>query len=160
VGDLAAAKSNRRFYLISVGQDFLGMLHLEIVIVLIGHRPEFDLLDLDDDLFLLGLVRSLFLLVKILAEINDTTDRRLGLGRDFDQVVAALTRKSYGLLGRHNAELLPFFINDTHFLRANAFVDANAGTSLIAPSSETALITVTNKNTSVEFSDCGLWITD
>src|SRR5262245_17606687 len=126
------------------------MLHLEIVIVLVGHRPELDLLDLDDDLFLLGLMRSFLLLVKILAEINDTTDRRLSLWRDFDQVVAALARNSDGLLRRQNAELLPFFINDPHFLRANAFVDANAGTSLIAPSSETALITVTNKNTSVE----------
>src|SRR5262245_23794735 len=87
---LAAAEPDRRLHFVPVGQNLPGMLHLEIVVVLIGGRTKLDLLDLDDDLFLLGLVRPLLLLVKILAEVNDATDRRLGLGRDFDQIVAAL----------------------------------------------------------------------
>src|SRR5215510_667528 len=87
---LASAEPDRRLHLVPVDQNLLGMLHLEIVVVLVGGRTKLNLLDLDDDLFLLGLVRPLLLLVKILAEVNDATDRRLGLGRDFDQVVAAL----------------------------------------------------------------------
>src|SRR5262249_4251229 len=114
VRDLASPESDRRLHFVSIGQNLLGMLHLEIVVVLIGHRTELDLFDLDDDLFLLGFVRSLFLLVKILAEINDATNRRLGLGRDFDQIVAALTRDREGLLRRHDAHLLPIFVNHSH----------------------------------------------
>src|SRR5262245_56465084 len=126
------------------------MLHLEIVVVLVGGGAKLNLLDLDDDLFLLGLVRPLLLLVKILAEVDDATDRRLGLGRDLDKVVAALARNRDGLLWRHDAQLLPFFVNYPHLFGANALVDANVGASLIAPPSKTALITVADKNTSVE----------
>src|SRR5215470_14328605 len=144
---LAATEPDRRFHLIPVGQNLPGMLHLEIVVVLIGGGAKLNLLDLDDDLFLLGLVRPLLLLVKILAEVNDATDRRLGLGRDFDQVVAALASNPEGLLRRHNAKLLPLLIDYPHFFRANTLVDANTGASLIAPPSKTALITVADKNT-------------
>src|SRR5262249_37252216 len=44
----------------------------------------------------------------------------------------------------------PFFVNHPHFFRANALVDANTGASLIASPPVTALITVTDKNTSVK----------
>jgi len=46
--------------------------------------------------------------------------------------------------------LLPVFVNYSHLFSANALVDANTGAPLIAPPSVTALITVTDKNTSVE----------
>jgi hypothetical protein len=98
-------------------------------------------------------VRPLLLLVKILAEINDPADRRLGLGRDFNQVIASLARNGDSLLRRHNAHLLSLFINHAHFFYANTFIDADLWASVIAPSPIPALITVADKFTSVEISN-------
>lgn len=47
----------------------------------------------------------------------------------------------------------PFFVNHSHLFDANALVDANTGASLIASPPVTAMITVADKNTSVEISN-------
>src|SRR5262245_5511760 len=105
VGYLASTEPDRRLHLVPVGQNLPGLLHLEIVVVLVCGMARLKLLDSDADLLLLGHVRALLLLVKILAESNDATDRQLGLGRDFDQVIATPARKSEGLLRRHDPQL-------------------------------------------------------
>ena len=64
--------------------------HLHVVIVIVDAGPDLDLLDLDDLLLLAGLVLLLLGLVFELAEIEDLADRRIGIGRDLDQIEAGL----------------------------------------------------------------------
>jgi hypothetical protein len=100
--------------------------------VFIRRRAKLDFLDFNDDLFFLRFVRFLFLFVQKFAEINDATDGRFGLRRDFDQVVTALTRKIGGLLRRHDANHLSIFVNDANLAATNAFVDPHRWPALIS----------------------------
>jgi hypothetical protein len=79
--------------------------------VIVDARAEFDFLDLDDLLFLLGLVLFLLFFVFELAEIEDLADRRIGVGRDLDQVEAGFGRHVQSLVATDDAHHLAMFIN-------------------------------------------------
>ena len=68
------------------------MILLEIVIVIVGVGPEFQLLHLDDVLLAFGLVLFLFVLVLPLAIIHRFGDGGLSGGRDQDQVESQFLR--------------------------------------------------------------------
>jgi hypothetical protein len=94
--------------------------------MVVDHRPELDLLDLDDLLFLAGF-RLLFLLLEpILAVIQDLADRRHGVGRNLDQV-----EPGFGGLGQRvcygdGSEVRTVFVDQVNLANANVFVDALA----------------------------------
>ena len=78
VGDLTAAKEDRRFDLVALLEEAHRMVLLELVIVLVGVRPEFDFLDLDPMLLLLRFVLLLLLQVGVLPVVDDLGDGGLG----------------------------------------------------------------------------------
>src|SRR5262249_38269247 len=152
VRNLASAESDCGFDFVSVFQYLDGMLHFEIVVVFIRRRTEFDFFDLNDDLLFLGLVRLFLLLVKIFAEIYNPADRRLSLGRDLHKIIAPLTRNLHGVMRRHHADHLSFFIDHTHLFRAYPLVDTYLRTAPVVTTSaktSTALKATINKFTSV-----------
>src|SRR5688572_3921215 len=125
VRHLAAAEEDRRLHLVAVSQEALDVLLLEVIVVLIDLRSELDLLDLDHPLVLLGLPRSLLLLVLVLAKIHDPADRRHGRRGDLDEIEPFLASNGERLRRWHDPELLSGIVDDTDFANTDAFVDAN-----------------------------------
>jgi len=80
------------------------MAQLRIKIVFLDAGAELDLLDLARRRFRVGVL--LLLLVNVLAEIHDTADGGLGVGRDLDEIETDLNRQLERLFRLKNAELL------------------------------------------------------
>ena len=123
---LAAPEEDRRLNLVTLGEEALDVLLLELVVVLVDLGPELDLLDLDDLLVLPGLAGLLLLLVLVLPEVHDPADRRHGGRGDFHQVQTLPTRNRQRLRRRHDAELLAGVVDHPDFTDPDAFVGANA----------------------------------
>ena len=88
---------------------------------------ELDFLDGDDLLLLARGALALFLLVEETAVVLDAAHRGDGVGRDFDQIQAALACDLQRLKGRKNSKLFAVFVDDADFARANPVVDADKG---------------------------------
>jgi hypothetical protein len=63
------------------------------------------------------------LLVQELAVVRDLADRRVGCGRDLDEVEAALPGQLDGLDGGHDAEGVALLVDDPDFARRDHLVD-------------------------------------
>src|SRR5215204_4645914 len=72
-----AAEAQRHLDLVAFLEEALHRAHLHVVIVIVDHRPEFYLLDLDHFLFLAGFSRLLLRLVFVFAVVE-----KFGNGRD------------------------------------------------------------------------------
>ena len=88
-----------------------------------GRAAGLDLLDLDDLLLLAGLGGLLLLLELELPVVEDLAHRRLGIGRDLDEVEIGLFGHHHRLADRHDADILAGGIDQAHFARVNAVVD-------------------------------------
>ena len=98
------------------------MLDLGLVVVLVGLGADLDLLDLHDGMTLLGVLLLLLLLVLELAVVHDAADRRLGVGRDLDEVAANFLGHGNGLAALQYAQLLSFGADDAHLARPDHVV--------------------------------------
>src|SRR5439155_11166881 len=130
VRHFAAAEQDRRLHLVAVLEEAFDVLLLELVVVLVDLRPEFDFFDENHLLVPPGLTRALLLLVLILPEIHDAADRRVRRRRDLDQVEPLLLGDRERLRRRHDAELRAAVVDHADFANADAFIDADA---IIAP---------------------------
>jgi hypothetical protein len=86
VRHLATSESYRRTDLIALAEPLSGVFHSIIVIVIVGARPELDLLDLNRDLLFLRFVSFFLLLVKEFTVIDYLGDGRLRVRSDLDEV--------------------------------------------------------------------------
>ena len=91
MGHLAAAKAKAGLDFVAFVKEADSLVLLGLVVVLVDGNGELDLLDDDDFLALACSALALFLLVKITAVILNAADGRDGIGRDFDQIQAALS---------------------------------------------------------------------
>src|ERR1051325_8725478 len=122
---LAAAKPDRGAHFVAILQPLARMLHAIFVIVIVGSRSKLNFLDRDRHLLLLRFVCLLLRFVLVLSEIDDATNRRIGVGRNLDEVQPFLTRCTHGIAHVHHAQLLSFLPNHAHFGHANSLVDPN-----------------------------------
>src|SRR5690349_8674476 len=127
---LPAAEENRRLHLVPFSQEALDVLLLELIVVLVDLRAEFDFLHLDDLLVLLGRPRALLLLVLVPPEIHDAAHRRVGGRRNLDEVEPLLARDRERLRGRHDPELRAVLVDHADLTDPDAFVDPRA---VVAP---------------------------
>jgi hypothetical protein len=97
--------------------------------VVVDHRPELDLLDLDDLLFLAGLGLLLLLLEAILAVIQDLADRWRGVWRNLDQIEAGSRGLGQGIRDGNGSEVRTVDADQVNLFDANIFV--GAGTVLL-----------------------------
>src|SRR5713226_3367437 len=116
---------NRGFHLVTLVKQPRGIVFLELVVVLVGARPEFYFLDGNESLFSPGLFLLLFLFVLKFTEVNDATNGRLSLRRDFDKVEPLAARDFDRLLRRHDAELVPVVINHADLTNSYPFVHSD-----------------------------------
>jgi hypothetical protein len=121
---LAATEDDRRFHLVAVEQKTLRVSSLELKVMFVDLRTEFDLFDVYVLLTFSGLRLPLGLLVEVLTRVHDATNRRIGVRRDLDEIESLLLGYGQRLGRRHDAELRTVFVYHPHLTRADALVDA------------------------------------
>src|ERR1041385_4543105 len=105
VRHLATAKPNRRFDFVAILEPLAGMLHAIFVVVIVLARSKVNFLDRNRYLLLLRLVCLLLCFVLILSEIDDATNRRIGVRSDLDEVQPLLPGSTHGIAHVHHAQL-------------------------------------------------------
>jgi hypothetical protein len=95
--------------------------------VIVHGDGELALLDRDDLLLFLGSAVALFLLVEEAPIVLNAADRGNRVGRDLDQIKAALSGYPQRLKRRKNPKLFTVFVDDTDLARTNLLVDADKG---------------------------------
>jgi hypothetical protein len=124
VADLAPAEADRDLDAIPLVEE-LGRsprLGLEVMDVDLDRQPHlFEALRL---LLLLLFALALLQLVLVLAVVENAADRRDGGGRHLDEVEPLLLCQGERVGRRHDAQLLPFIVDDPDLADADHFVDA------------------------------------
>lgn len=125
VGDLATAKQNANLDLIPFVQPLARPVQFEsdVIIVCLGADANF----FDFDLLLPFFRFALFLMAFILefAKIHDSTDRRLRIRSDFNQIQILVACNLECLGNRQNTQLFArIVVDDPDFADSNAFVYA------------------------------------
>lgn len=92
--DTTATEENVGAYLVALVEELDGVLELELVVVLVGLGSETNLLHLLTHLFLLQFLLATLLLIEELGIVDETTNRRLGIRRDLDQIDTLLPSES------------------------------------------------------------------
>src|SRR6185369_9394171 len=101
------------------------MLHAIVVVVIVRSRPEFHFLDRDRHLLLLCFVCLLLRFVLVLSEIDDATNRRIGVRSNLDEVQPLFPGGAHGIAYVHHTQLFSFLTNHAHLRHANSLVDTN-----------------------------------
>ena len=112
VGQLASAEHHRDLNLVALPQELPGVPDLEIKIVIVDARPEFDFLEVNYVLLLLGSPGGLGLLELELPVVHDLDHRRTSRGGDFYQIETPFVRRSERFLDGKDSELLTRFSDD------------------------------------------------
>src|SRR5205823_2558932 len=121
---LAAAEPKGYLDLVALIEEAPDRLHLHVVIVIVDHGAHLDLLDLDDLLLLAGFGGLLLLLIFELAVIENLAHRRLGIGRQFDEIETGFLGQRQGLAGRYNAAVLSLLVDEADFSSLDAVIDS------------------------------------
>lgn len=88
-----AFKTHGNFGFVAIVEEFDQIAQFDLVVTFLGARPEFDFLDLDLLLLLLGGLQFFILFKLVFAVIHDFTNRRIGIGRYFDQIHVCIIGK-------------------------------------------------------------------
>src|ERR1700688_3206821 len=126
VGELPAAEAQGDLDLVAFLEEPPDRAHFHVVIVIVDHGPELDLLDLDDLLLLARLGGLLLLLVFEFAVIEDFADRGALVGDDLDEVQPLFGGDGERVADRHDAVVLALLIDQLHLANANLVIDARA----------------------------------
>jgi hypothetical protein len=130
VRHLAATEAQSDLHLVATFKKLEDVPHFHIVVIRVRVRAELDLFDLDDLLLLTGFALTLLLFLFELAKIHDLTDRRIGVGRNLDQVEPSFVGHFHGTRRGHNADVFSVRTDQADFVRADLVVDARAGVTL------------------------------
>ena len=120
-----ATKTQGHFDLHFFAKEIDGMRQLCREIVRIDARAKLNFLHAIGVLMLLALFFLFSLFVTELSEVYETTDWRLSVGGNFDQVHSALSRHIDGIRKRHDAELGALVANDPHLSGTDFPVNPN-----------------------------------
>src|SRR5262249_26010538 len=121
---LAAPEHDRDLDLGPLSQEAHDVPLLGLVVMDADLRSELDLLDLDLELMLSGLLRALFLLVAVLRVVHDPRNRRIGAGRDLHEIEALAVRELERFLRREDPNLATLLVHEADPLRADLLVDS------------------------------------
>jgi hypothetical protein len=90
MGHLTATETQARLDLVALSEEADSLVLLGLVVVLVDSYAELDFFNCDDFLLLTGGSLALFLFVEIAAVVLNAAHRWDGVGRDLDEVKAAL----------------------------------------------------------------------
>src|SRR5258708_3626745 len=126
VRHLAPAEAQRDLDLVALFEKALHRAHLHVVIVVVDHRPELDLLDLDDLLFLAGFRRFFLRLVFVFAVIENFADGRGRIGGDLDEIKPGLLGPVQSDLDFSRPVIVAGLVDQLDFTNTDLLVDARA----------------------------------
>src|SRR6516164_1713628 len=126
VRHLAPAEAQRDLDLVALFEKALHRAHLHVVIVVVDHRPELDLLDLDDLLFLAGFRRLFLRLVFIFAVIENFADGRGRIGGDLDEIKPGLLGLVQSDLNFNRPVIVAALVDQLDFTNTDLLDDARA----------------------------------
>jgi hypothetical protein len=95
--------------------------------MIVDVRTHLDLLDLLRLLALAGEIGLFLGLVFELADIEELAHRRIGIGRDFDQIEANFGGLLDRFAGVHHAQIFAVLIDHAHLGHGDEFIIARAG---------------------------------
>ncbi len=125
VGHLAAAETQRGLDLVAFVEKPHSLIFLGLVVMLVDGDGELDFLD-DDDLLLLARGSlALIFLVEELAVVLYAAHGGNRVGGNFYEIQAALPSDFERFERWEYAELLPIFVNNANFTRADPVIDAD-----------------------------------
>ena len=142
---LAAPEAQGDLHLVALLEEPPDRAHLHLVVVDVDVRPHLDLLDLDGALLLARLGGLFLRLIFVLAVIQDLAHRRLGIGRDLDQIEPGFNRARQGLGRGNHADIVAGSVDELDVGNVDALVDARAalfGGKLRRPSYDVAFSSV------------------
>src|SRR5258708_2515443 len=120
------AEAQRDFHLVALFEKAVHGAHLHVVIVVVDHRPELDLLDLDHLLFLAGFRRLLLGLVFVFAVIENFADGGGRIGGDLDEIKPGLLRSVQSNLDLNGPMIMAGLVDQLDFANSDLLVDARA----------------------------------
>lgn len=121
--DATSAEEDISLDLVAFAEEAFGVFELEVVIVIVGLGTETDLFDFHLHLFGFQLLLSLLLLVEEFRVVDQSTNGRLRIGADLDEIDSFLLRESKSIAGRHYGAF-GIVLHNTHFAHTNLFVYA------------------------------------
>src|SRR5208282_5511609 len=124
VRHFAAAEAQRHLDLVAFPEKALHRAHLHVVIVIVDHRPQLDLLDLDDLLLLARLGGFLLRLIFVFAVIQDLADRRDRIRRDLHKIEPGLLRHGDSSADLSDALVGAIFVDELDLADADLLVNA------------------------------------
>ena len=127
---LSTAEAQGNLDLIAVLQKLEHIAHLDVIVMRIGVGPELDLFDLDDLLLPTSFAFAFLLLVLELAKIHDFADRRVRVGRNFNQIKAHVGGHLHRFGGMNYPDVFTFGTNQANLGGTDLFIDARSGISL------------------------------
>ena len=127
---LAATEAKCHLDLVASLQKPHHVAHLDIIVMRVGVRAEFDFLDLDDLLILAGFGFAFLEFVFVFSEIHDLADRWRRIGRDFHQIKTGLFGQFHRVRGFHHPQVFTIGPDQPNFGRADTIIDAWSGVTL------------------------------
>jgi hypothetical protein len=124
VSHLTPAEAHIEFDLVAGHQEAASLIRLDRDVVVVGLRHQTDLFQLG--LFLILACFTLFftLLIAKLAVIEQATDRRIGVGRYFDQIETTLFSNHERFARCNDSDLNAGIVNQAYFTCPNTVIDA------------------------------------
>jgi len=115
---------DRYFDLAPVDQEALGHTSFRLVIVRLDLRPQLHFAEFEVALLFARVLIFFRLLVFESSVITDFDDGRLCIWRDLDEIQTCSPSARKRLLGRHDAELFPIFVDHADRSNADLLVDS------------------------------------
>src|SRR5687767_1995012 len=122
MGNFSAAEENRDFDSLPFADELANVAYFMLDVVSIGARTHFNFFDFHDRR-LFAAMRALLLLVAKFAVIHHPANRRLGIGRDFDQVHFQRVHLLERFVQRQHTELLALGSDHPDFTGAYLMFD-------------------------------------
>ena len=124
VGHFASAETQGDFCLVAFFKEAAQIAQLHLVIAFVCTRTEFDFLDLDDFLLGAGFVLALLFLVLEFAVIHQTSDGRLSIWRDLNEINVVLFCQIERFGGSYDPQLFSINANETYLRDTDFTIDA------------------------------------
>ena len=125
VDDVPSSKLHVGPYFIAFFEEFAGVLRLEVEVVRVGAGAKTNLFELRVMLTFSRFFLFLLLLIEKLAEVHNLTDRRLGVGCNFDEVEILFRSHFEGFLNRVDP-VFTLGVYNPDLRGADVFVDARS----------------------------------
>ncbi len=120
----ATPEAQSHFDLVALGNELTKLAHLDIKVVLVGLRAQFDLFDLNLTLLALRFVQALGFLKLEFAVIHDSANGRLRGRRNFHQVQISIFCHHHRFAKRFDASLLTVFIYQSNLKSGDLSIDS------------------------------------